>query len=202
VPPADDHGRSGKLRLFEISEAGSDATLRGLCVPPTARTTLEGRPLEEVLFLRDEMANMAWAVEATVQSASGDPRSRRDEAHPAPAQIAPLPPAELQYRLATTVPRYWIPLVPIPTDGNGGFILRKGTMTERDEARGRLLDPTPFNLHEEEVAREGVRVRRVASLARGEDGRYVRWIARRVSVGRGEGSSSLAFDGAQVVRPR
>jgi hypothetical protein len=202
VPPADDHSRSGKFRLFEISETGSDATLRGLCIPPTARTTLEGRPLEEVLFLRDEMANMAWAVEATVQSASGDPRSRRDEAHPAPAQIAPLPPAELQYRLATTVPRYWIPLVPIPTNGNGGFILRKGTMTERDEARGRLLNPTPFNLHEEEVAREGVRVRRAASLARGEDGRYLRWVARRVSVGRGEGSSALAFDGAEVVRPR
>lgn len=78
----------------------------------------------------------------------------------------------------------------------------KGTMTERDEARGRLLDPTPFNLHEEEVAREGVRVRRVASLARAADGRYLRWIARRVSVGRGEGSSGLAFDSAEVVRPR
>ena len=75
-------------------------------------------------------------------------------------------------------------------------------MTERDETRGPLLDPTPFNLQEEEVAREGVRVRRVASLARAEDGRYLRWIARRVSVGRGERSSSLAFDGAEVVRPR
>jgi hypothetical protein len=202
VPPADDDGRSGRFRLFEISESGSDQTLRGLCVPPTARTTLEGDPLEEVLFLRDEMANMAWAVEAILQSASGDPRSRRDEADPAPAKIAPVPPAELQYRLATTVPPYWIPLVPIPTDGNGGFILRKGTMTERDEALGRLLDPTPFNLHEEEIAREGVRVRRVASLTRAEDGCYLRWIARRVSVGRGEGSSSLAFDGAEVVRPR
>ena len=198
VPPADDRGRTGRFRLFEISEAGSAETLRGLCLPPTARATLEGRPLEEVLFLRDEMANMAWAVEATVQGPSGDPRRRRDERQPAPEHFSPQPPAELQYRLATTVPRYWIPLVPIPTDGRGGFILRKGTMTERDESRGRLLDPTPFNFQEEEVAREGVRVRRVASLARAEDGRYLRWIARRVSVGRGEGSSGLAFDSATL----
>ena len=56
------------------------------------------------------MANMAWAVEATVQSASGDPRSRRDEPQPAPRKLSPKPPAELQYRLATTVPRYWIRL--------------------------------------------------------------------------------------------
>ena len=84
VPPADDRGRTGRFRLFEISETGSEETLRGLCIPPTARTTLEGPPFEEVLFLRDEMANMAWAVEATVQSVSGDPRSRRDESRPAP----------------------------------------------------------------------------------------------------------------------
>lgn len=202
VPPADDRGRSGRFRLFEISHVDSDETLRGLCIPPSALTTQEGRPFEEILFLRDEMANMAWAVEGIVQGASGDPRNRRDEEPPV-IETAPLKsPAQLQYRLATTVPRHWIPLVPIPTNGKGGFILRKGTMTERDETLGQLLDQTPFNLHEEEVPREGVRVRRVTSLARAADGRYLRWIARRVSVGRGEGSSSLAFDGAEVVRPR
>jgi hypothetical protein len=38
-------------------------------------TTLEGPPFEEVLFLRDEMANMAWAVEPIVQGVSGDEES-------------------------------------------------------------------------------------------------------------------------------
>ena len=78
----------------------------------------------------------------------------------------------------------------------GAFELRKGTLSDRDDSLGMLLDPTPFTLKEEEVPREGVRVRRVPSLLRAADGRYVRWIARRVGVGRGEGSSRLAFDGA------
>jgi hypothetical protein len=69
-------------------------------------------------------------------------------------------------------------------------------MSSADDSMGVVLDPTPFTLQEEEVPREGVRVRRVPSLARALDGRYLRWIARRVSVGRGEGSSALAYDSA------
>jgi hypothetical protein len=51
------------------------------------------------------------------------------------------------------------------------------------------------------VPREGVRVRRVPALARRVDGGYVRWITRRVTVGRGEGASGLAFDTAVRRRP-
>ena len=196
VPPVDDRGRSGRFRLFGVSAIGSDEVLEGFLVPPAARGTLEGRPLEEVLLLRDETANMAWAVEAIVQDAGGDPRSRRDEQRRHNPPEPPAPPAELRYLLATEVPRHWIPLVPIPTSGRGGFILRKGTMTEQDDSLGQLLDPTPMDLHEEEIPREGVHVRRVPALIRAPDGHCVRWIARRVSVGRGEGSSGLAFDAA------
>jgi hypothetical protein len=195
VPPADDRNRTGRFRLFEMSIGGSDETLRGLLIPPSARSTLEGRPLEEVFFLRDESANMAWALEVSVQGASGEPRSRRDEAQPEIPSSPLKRDAELQYRLATTVPRYWIPLVPIRTDGRGGFVLRKATMTNEDESMGQLLEATPLTLHEEEVPREGVCVRRVAALTRAADGQYHRWISRRVIVGRGEGSSGLAFDG-------
>ena len=42
VPPADDRGRSGRFRLFEISQAGSEETLRGLCIPPTTRPRSKG----------------------------------------------------------------------------------------------------------------------------------------------------------------
>ena len=38
---------------------------------PTAPTVTDGTPLEEVLFLRDEMANMVWAVEQTVPLPDG-----------------------------------------------------------------------------------------------------------------------------------
>jgi hypothetical protein len=197
VPAADDRARTGRFRLFELSVAGSDtATLRGLLLPPTARGTLQSRALEEVLFLRDESANMCWALERVVQPASGDPRNRTDEERPALRSNTQRPDADLRYLLATVVPDYWIPLVPVPSGGAGGFFLRKGSTGANDAALGHLLAARPFDLKDEEVPREGVRVRRVAELARAVDGATLRWVARRVSVGRGEGSSGLAYDSA------
>jgi hypothetical protein len=195
VRAADDTRRTGRFRMFAIAEQGAPArTFPGLLIPPTALGVIDGSPLEDVAFLRDEAANMAWAVERTVQARSGDPRSRGDEERPV-NQVQDLEaPGELQYILQTEVPRHWIPFVPIST-GIGHIALRKGTMAEEDLSLGVVLDPTPLTVQDEEVPREGLRVRRVPALARATDGRYLRWITRRVSVGRGEGWSGLSFDG-------
>lgn len=195
VAAADDRTRSGRFRMFAIAEQGAPhRTFPGLLIPPTALGVIDGAPLEDVAFLRDEAANMAWAVERVVQARSGDPRARGDEERPV-NQVQDLEaPGELQYILQTEVPRHWIPFVPIAA-GIGHITLRKGTMEEEDLSMGAVLRPTPLTLQDEEVPREGVRVRRVPSLARATDGRYLRWITRRVSVGRGEGWSGLSFDG-------
>jgi hypothetical protein len=196
VKPADDRGRTGRFRIFAIAQQGApDKTFPGLLIPPTALGVLEGRPLEDVAFLRDEMANMAWAVERTVQGRSGEPRARRDEEQPVNRVEDIEEEAELQYLLRTEVPRHWIPFVPV-SRGIGEIALRKGTMAEADLSLGLLLSATPMTVEDEEVPREGLRVRRVPALGRGTDGRYLRWITRRMSVGRGEGRSGLAFDGA------
>jgi hypothetical protein len=63
-------------------------------------------------------------------------------------------------------------------------------------ARGVILRPTPLTVRDEEVPREGVRVRRVPALARKADGSFERWVGRRITVGRGEGSSGLGYDWA------
>lgn len=194
VQPAD-AGRRGGFRLYGISSGDDATTLPGLFVPPAALDTHEGRPLEEVLFLRDEMANLVWAVERLVQGRSGDPRSRGDEPRPFVAPDGIEAGAELAYLLETEVPRHWIPFVPVAI-GLGQIALRKGTLHETDSSLGLLLHATPLTIREEEIPRAGVRVRRVPSLARADDGRHLRWIARRVSVGRGEGGSGLAYDGA------
>lgn len=194
VPPADDANRSGRFRLFTLKSAGG--TMRGCWIPPATRGTIEGRALEEVIFLRDETANVVWSVEAVVEDSVGDPHPRRDEEREPPPRLALHPEAELRYLLATSVPRNWIPFVPVAFGGQGGFRLRKGTLTGDDESRGRLLEGRPYDVIDEEVPREGVQVRRVPAVVRRADGRIVRWIARRVGVGRGEGSSGLAFDAA------
>ena len=40
---------------------------------------MESKPIEEVLFLRDEMANMAWGVERIVESAAEKPLNRFEQ---------------------------------------------------------------------------------------------------------------------------
>jgi len=195
VPLADDSNRSGRFRMFAINVKEKDADVPGLFIPPTAFGSLEGQPLEDVQFLRDETANMCWAVERFVQGRSGDPRNRGDEERPDNRVEGLQPQAEVQYLLETAVPRHWIPFVSIAT-GIGTFTLRKGTMHETDSSLGVLLRQTPYDLRDEEIPRAGIRVRRLAALARASDGRYIQWMARRASVGRGEGSSGLLFDSA------
>ena len=86
--------------------------------------------------------------------------------------------------------------VAVPTSPSGGFILRKGTMTDTDGSLGALLHATPFDVQEAEVPREGLRVRRVPCLTRDFGGKTIRWIARETSPAHGEGASRLAFDSA------
>lgn len=43
----------------------------GLLFPPTLNQTVEGTPIEEVQFLRDEMANMMWGVETRLSDGCG-----------------------------------------------------------------------------------------------------------------------------------
>ena len=197
VPKPNDKGRPGRFDMFSISNTDGQP-LAGIFLSPCGQAPQQGQPLEEVLYLRDEGAPMSWAVERLVQGPSGDPRSRGDEPRPDPIDPRSDPGADLDYVLATEVPDNWIPLVTIPVNKNA-IALRKGAMLKGGVPvlpLGVLLHPTPLTIQDEEVPREGVRVRRIPVLARHADGAYERWIGRRVLVGRGEGSSGLAFDSA------
>jgi hypothetical protein len=176
-------------------------------LPPTLVESLDSRPIEEVLFLRDEMANMVWGVERMIESAIERPLSRLEQQVSAP----PPPPApaegQLSYRLATEVPDYWVPLLPVQS--NEGLRLRRAKLLKLDgppqlvSAQGHILNPDPTGqdglaVFEEEVPREGIRVTRGYQMARWQDGSTHLWIGRRKRVGRGEGSSGLRFD---TVKP-
>jgi hypothetical protein len=168
---------------------------------PSLLRTLDGRPLEEVLFLRDEMANMAWAVERVVEG----PIEQRVETAvdpDAPASAAGAPSAVPRYRLATDVPANWIPLLP-QRSADGSLRLVRAAMLAPDgsntsrHARGALLNATArLALFDEEIPREGIRVTRQFQHTRWLDGRTILWMGVRKQVGRGEGSSALRFDDA------
>lgn len=201
--------RFAQWRMFQLSsmrQPGASSSVPDanlFMLPPALMTTLESRPIEEVLFLRDEMANMAWGVERVIESAIEQPLNRfeqqRYEEPPHPNQSSEM----LKYQLATEVPDNWVPLVPVRS--SSGLRLKRGKVLKADGsqqlvgAKGRILNPEGSSgnglaIFEEEIPREGIRVTRTYQLARWQDGSTHLWIGRRKTVGRGEGSSGLKFD--------
>src|SRR5262249_53205330 len=153
-------------------------------------------PVEDVLMLRDELANMAWAVEKTIESRTGRPLERHEDE--VARRTQPDPPASTatrRYVLQTPVPRNWIPLLPkINQDDTGAVTLRllaRGAMREPVGGpgippRGRLLEPgTLLDIYDEEVPRTGARVTRLWTLGRAADGSTHLWRGRRKGPGRG-----------------
>lgn len=201
-------GGSTDWQMFTLSEhgtAGSPAPIDPpslFFLPPVLGTRLTGGVIEDVRLLRDEMANMAWGVERSVESGAGGTRDRAEEYRrraeaSLPSPIEPNEGAPLRYVLGTTVPDYWFPLVPV-TVGTGGIRLKRGAMASLSgapaEPYGELLDLGETLLYEEEVPREGAQVTRAWQAARWIDGSTHVWIGRRKQIGRGEGSSGLHFD--------
>lgn len=180
--------------MFQLS--GRTAAENLLFLPPVLPKHLESPALEEVRFARDEMANIVWALERLVTSPLDKPVRRMElynETHPrdgAPP-VAPPPDGSLRYRLATDVPDYWLPFVPV-TESGGLFFKRDGLVLPM----GRLI-ASSIRLREEEVPREGVEISRCFQLARWIGGSTSLWIGRKRGVGTGEASSGLRFDQAE-----
>jgi hypothetical protein len=191
-------GEGGGWRMFALAVDGSTparASARLLVVSPGAVGAVDGAPIEDVLLLRDELANMAWGVERTAVGTLGTPVDRalawKIAAPPLAPPVAGTPPG---YRLGSTVPDYWIPFLPV--DGDKGLLrLRRGRMpTAQGGPLGRLLGYAGLTIFLEELPREGVHLERRYRAARGPDGSTHVWIGRRRSTGRGEGRSGLRFD--------
>lgn len=99
---------------------------------PDSIEAVEGRVLEETTLVRDEMANLCWAIEHKVQGVSGEPLDRQLEAQALAFQQridfdGGLESPQLVYRLQTPVPANWTPLLPVreaPLDFNDPLTIR------------------------------------------------------------------------------
>jgi hypothetical protein len=164
---------------------------------PTLHGTLESAPTEEVHFLRDEMANVAWAIERSIESPIERATQRYEAQDAGVVEPAPTvtPSALPRYLLSTTVPPNWIPKQ---------SLLRRGAVLQPDgsnsahHAKGDVLTAAPnLLIYDEEVPREGVRITRQRRASRWTDGSTWVWTSLRNQVGSGEGSSALQFDQVQ-----
>lgn len=192
-----------------------------LLLLPTVPKVQESDPLEEVVFIRDEVANLVWAIETAVPLVTGRAVAGKQIAEETTRyhrmmieKTGALPPppyfADISYKAMTSVPENWIPFISVHvTNSNRETRLQRAAML-------RILDGDPaiplkvtpqttmlrygiaaaqaYYINEEEVPRAGIKLTRSFQRTRWSDGKVFLWAGMRKQTGRGEGSSGLAFD--------
>jgi hypothetical protein len=192
--------------MFKLSGNGTRSDF--ILLAPTLGVVDDAKAIEEVLFLRDDMATMAWAIENQLQGDLDAPvdayqaylQRLADNPLPTPPTVTPGGP-QIFYNLETSVPDNWIPLVAEQTPA-GELYLRRGTMEIPTatgfvnlKARAQILEPSvPFFVKDTTVPRSGVLVDRYFRYTRAADGTVFVWLARKSTVGNGPGWSGLRFD--------
>lgn len=212
--------------LFGLAARASGPAVQAppqhLYLPAALGHVIDGEPLESVVFVRDEGADMVWAVEQRVADGMGGSRDGAEAARRLRSELAPPPPGPptrlpgLRYVAQTDVAEHWIPFIPVhkPNDTRAirlqrsaiartvppvGSLIRPVTSLLREGIAADDSGAQPFFLNEEEVPRAGVVVTGRWRRARRFDGTPVVWLARSVSTGRGGGRSGLAFDRIEQI---
>lgn len=199
-----------------------DVSDRHVTVLSTAPKIQDSESQEVQWFIRDELANMVWAIEQQVRAPNGqivrgaelamETRRYFVDMLGAPVQAPAATNAAYRYDLMTRVPEQWIPFVPVHKEGDNRLTkLQRAAMPRliegdpnppaRVRPRTQLLrvglDQTPREhlfVENEEVPRAGVQVYDGFRRTRWYNGQTFVWRGIQKRVGRGEGSSGLAFD--------
>jgi hypothetical protein len=220
---------------FSLAPRPSGATRaplpQHLYLPQTLPQISDGEPLEQIVLVRDETADMVWAIEQRIPDGLHGSRDAAEASRRMRQQLDPTADmtdttdtagtateategtgvARLRYILQTEVAENWIPFIPVHLPGQSRAIqLQRGTMRRTIGPDDTVIRPitsilrsgidnednrlAPYYIHEEEVPRSGVQIRGLLRRARRYDGTPVVWHARRVTSGRGEARSGLAFD--------
>jgi hypothetical protein len=197
--------------MYKLSGTASRSDF--IMMAPTLGVVDDAAPLEEVQFLRDDMAAMAWAVEHLMQSDmdvaidGGEAYQQRLATNPPP----PPPTATaggpaIYYTVEIPVPDNWIPMVPVQTS-QGTLYLRRGTMAIPTTdgilnvtARALILEPgQPFFVSDHVIPRAGLATDRYFRRTRNQNGATFLWMARCSGPGTGPGWSGLRFDAVRNI---
>ena len=211
--------------MFTLSEKYKDRDKQHFTpyffLPPALDYVLTGLPLEEVRMLRDETANLVWAVERTYRTFYGEPVSGYDHSvllQKRTTDVLLLDEDDggeesdkpLKYKLMTGVPRNWIPFIPVHTTNltSGPVdpiqkqieLQRASMINAADQScirpNSRLLNEvqSPYYIDEVEVPRDGISVSESCQMTVWHSGDNFLWIGRKKLYGAHEGSSGLLFD--------
>ena len=196
---------------------------------PSAIKVQEGSPIEEIWFIRDEMANMVWGIEKVVPSSIGKgvqgaeyaiQKRQYHEKFISSDEVIDHS-ANVYYNAMTNVPENWIPFIPVHVNGHKREIqIQRGSMLRVIEGDSLSLEkikplsnilreglesipkPLPYLIHEEEITRAGTKIIQSFQRTRWLDGSVFVWFGAKKKTGRGEGNSGLSFDQLEAVKTK
>lgn len=210
IDPASQEG--GQFRLFEHVRQGSDERIPAILIPPAVTGVLEGAAFETVLLLRDEVADICWALEKKVLGNAGEPidlSALLAQSRPTPAPpIAPDPASagRLHYQLRATLASNWYPIVVTdPDDPTHLHVVKLEPLPDQGpqpSPSSRVLTElaaSATGVPTEEITRDGLTVERWWRYARSHDGTQYLWAARRALPARPTAMPNLGFD--QALQP-
>lgn len=220
---------TNKWEMFTIAQ--KDAYSKGdfstdgcLFYPPSIPRTEESKPLEEVQFLRDEMANMVWGVELTINDGCGSTLDGDEYATKISAEIEEMIPKynvqenediDYTYLFQNNAPLNWIPFSPVkmpegtshgdreirlqrstmPLYLKDGFIpIRPNTYLMR---YGIDEDDTIYQyqfINEEEILAVGTKIQLSYQRTRWFNGKIFNWLGAKKEVSQTQANSGLSFD--------
>jgi hypothetical protein len=163
--------------LWKLTQG--DSKLGYLLLPPPNISFLTSEPVEEIAVVRDEAANLAWALRRVPATA---------------ARVIPLESGEgdLLYVPITPMADERVPLVLI--EATDGRFLTEAQLVNQPANIATELLPAGFRVRDEEVPDEGVTLRRQFELGRTPDGVLRLWVSRQATPGARAPASGLRFD--------
>ncbi len=193
-----------QFQFFALNNITADK-LPGLLLPPAVGMVQHSKPLEEVVLIRDEVANLIWGIETIIPDALGNSTPGREigtqEQKRSNGTV-------LTYQAQTTVPKNWIPFIAVQHPAIATrVVVRRGSMLDENNQRIRpytaLLrkgidnannQTSSYDIDENEVGREGVIIRKSFQRTRWTNGEVYVWLSIHKTAGKGEGNSALEFD--------
>lgn len=125
---ADDNWQRWSMFTVAVKGKAQERADTSLLLLPTVPKIQESAPLEEVMLIRDEVANMVWGIEKTIPAPTGQGKRGSEAATETlnfqrrllAAKLGGLPPAgpidyqaSIRYEVMNTVPEHWIPFIPV-----------------------------------------------------------------------------------------
>lgn len=194
-------------------------------IAPALTSTHQSEPVEETYFIRDEIDNRVWAVEARVFSEALGSREGKLVAEEISEFLSPIAVevdiapyyAELVFKLGDTVPENWIPFIPVQREDGRSIVLQRAALPRhilsgqahirpktsllREGISDSDVQQAPFFLNEEEIPRSGLLVTDEYQRTRWHGGRTFLWYSRKTKTAKHPATSGLSFDNIEFKGP-